>query len=368
MTTVDRYVTGVWLKAFGLTLAATFGLLVVQQVYAELQDLLALGADTAEVLLYYAVTLPAFLPVVLPVSLLLSVLYALGGLHRTSEITALRAAGLGLVRITRGIWVCAAGLALAVFSLNASVVPWCVEQSRALRDDLEFRAEAREVAAREVGVVHNLGFDDAQHRRVWMFNRLSRYTLRGFGVTVSELDPVRREVRRLMAREGFFDRSAGHWVLLDGRDMRFDPVLGEALRAPRFDRLELPTHRAPPSEMILRGKRPRDLSFLEIERVILTAVDDPRLPAYQTRYHALLAGAFHCLVVTALAIPLAVAGVRTNPAVAASKSVGLFAGYYVAVTMFTILGERGEVAPLLAGWAPTVAMLGVGLWLHARLR
>jgi lipopolysaccharide export system permease protein len=368
VTTVDRYVTGTWLRAFGLTLGAMFGLLVVQQVYAELRDLLQLGASGGDILFYYTVSLPAFLPVILPVSLLLSLLFALGTLHRNSEITALRAAGLGIGRITRGLWLSAALLSAGSFALQASVVPWCVEQSRAWRDNLEFQAESRVRAAPQVGLVSNLGFDDAAHRRVWMFNRLSRFTLRGYGVTVSELDPLRREVRRLMAREAFFDPGLGHWILIDGRDLRFDPVLGEAVSAPRFDRLPLANLRTPPSEMILRGKRPRDLSFLEIERVITGAINDPRLPAYLTRYHALLAGALHCLVVTALAVPLAVSGVRTNPAVAASKSVGLFIAYYLAVTLATIAGERGELAPWVAGWGPTTVMLAVAGWLHLRLR
>ena len=64
----------------------TLGLLLMEDMYDDLPDLLAYGANFMDVAWYYLVLLPSFLPIVLPLALLISVLFSLGNLHRNNEI------------------------------------------------------------------------------------------------------------------------------------------------------------------------------------------------------------------------------------------------------------------------------------------
>ena len=105
MKILDRHILREWLKILGLVLAATLGLLLMQQMYEDFGDLLEAGANTSDVIMYYAVLMPSFLIVVLPLAVLVSLLYSLGQLHRHNEFTVMRAAGLSLFHLTRGIWV-----------------------------------------------------------------------------------------------------------------------------------------------------------------------------------------------------------------------------------------------------------------------
>ena len=68
------------------------GLLLVQVLYDDFRSLSELGAGSALLARYVAVRLPSFLASVLPLALLVSLLYTLGRLHRSSELTAMRAA------------------------------------------------------------------------------------------------------------------------------------------------------------------------------------------------------------------------------------------------------------------------------------
>jgi lipopolysaccharide export system permease protein len=74
------------------------------------------------------------------------------------------------------------------------------------------------------------------------------------------------------------------------------------------------------------------------------------------------------LIVIAIAIPFAVSGVRVNPAVGVSKSIGLFFLYYVLTTAATTLATRGAVAPVVAAWLPNAGMTAIAGWLFLRLR
>ena len=70
----------------------------------------------------------------------------------------------------------------------------------------------------------------------------------------------------------------------------------------------------------------------------------------------------------AIAIPFAISGVRVNPAVGVSKSIGLFLVYFVLLKASTAIGGREVIPPLWAALVPNLAMLGVGIGFFTRVR
>ncbi len=371
MNTFDRHLLREWLQILGLVLLATGGLLVVQVLFNDLRDLNQVGARPGELARYVAVRLPSFFSVVLPLSLLVSLLFVLGKLHRANELTALRAAGVGFARITAPIWVVGLACCGLSWSLNTTVVPWSVEESRALREELEFRHQtARALPADRVGAVFSVAFDHPEARRVWFLNRYSKAQQRGYGVSVSELDPDRRERRRLVAAEAWRDPASGGWVFRDGRELVFAPDTGELMAATPFRERREPGYDEDPELMLLIDRRASRLSFHELGQLVdhLAREGSPKLPAYAVRYYGLLADIVGPLIVIAIAIPFAVSGVRVNPAVGVSKSIGLFFLYYVLTTVATTLATRGVLAPPVAAWLPNAGMTAIAGWLFLRLR
>ena len=138
MTTFDRYIFSEWVKTFALAMGLTLGLLLMEDMYDDLPDLLAYGANIGDVAWYYRVLLPSFLPIVLPLALMISVLFSLGNLHRNNEIIAMRACGLSLYKLTRSLWTMVIVFTFLLFYLNAQLVPWSVEQSRKIWDNYAF--------------------------------------------------------------------------------------------------------------------------------------------------------------------------------------------------------------------------------------
>jgi lipopolysaccharide export system permease protein len=120
----------------------------------------------------------------------------------------------------------------------------------------------------------------------------------------------------------------------------------------------------------LIDRKASDLSFFELRRLInFFAVDhNPKALPYAVRYFGLLADTLGPLIVIALAVPFAVSGVRVNPAVGVSKSIGLFFLYYILMNLATLLATKEVLDPMLAAWLPNLGMSCVALWLFARLR
>ncbi len=369
---IDRYLLAEWLKMLVLLLAATMGMLLMFALYDELHDLIQAGVGLADIMRYYATLMPSYLSVVLPLSMLLSLLFVLGKLHRNNELTAIRAAGLNIFATTRSLWLAGAVFCGVSFLLNAKVVPWSVETSRSLRDGFEFKAEARQAGtdADQLGLVSSVTFDNQRQNRMWFINRFSRYTQKAYGVTVSELDGRRREKTRLEARQGEYDAARHAWVFHDGRETWFDVELGEIMRTVTFAEKVVPHFNEDPALMLLIDRKPGDLSINELARITdyFSSENNPKVVRYEVRYYSVLCDTIGPLIIIAMAIPFAVSGVRVSPAVGVSKSIGLFVLYYFLTTLATICGSRGYLEPMWAAIMPNLAMTGLAAYFFGRMR
>ncbi|MCC6414888.1 MAG: LptF/LptG family permease [Opitutaceae bacterium] len=370
MNTYDRHLLREWLQILGLVLAAMIGLLLVQVLYDDFRMLNDLGAKGADFWMYLLVTLPGFLAIVLPVALLISLLYVLGKLHRANEFIALRAAGIGILRITAPVWLIGVAACGLTWYLNASVVPWSVEASRSLRDTLAFRQQSETLPEDRIGAATSVAFDNRPAQRMWFINRYSQFTQKAYGVTVSELDSERREERRIVAEEAAYDRERQGWLFMDGQELVFNPATGEMIEPRPFFRRFVPHYSEDPRLMLIIDRKASELSFFELRRLVnyYAADANPKGLVYAVRYFGLIADTFGPLIVIAMAVPFAVSGVRVNPAGGVSKSIGLFFLYYLLMNLATSLAAKQVLDPAVAAWLPNFGMAGIALWLFARLR
>jgi lipopolysaccharide export system permease protein len=367
---VDRYLLREWLKILGLIVCATSGPMLIWAIYDNFRDLIDKGAGMGEIMLYYATVMPRYLSTALPISLLLSLLFVLGKLHRNNEITALRAAGLNIFATTRILWIASLFFCGLSFVLNARVVPWSVETSRRMLESFQYRAEERKAPGTMLGLVTGVAFDNQRTNRMWYIDRYSRFAERAYGVTVSELDRQRRERTRIAAREAHYDTARHAWVFNDGRETWIDPESGEQQRSAAFTEKVVPYFSEDPSLMLLIDRNPVDLSFFELRRIVdyFAAEDDPKVTRYAVRYYGLLADTLGPLIILAIAIPFSVTGVRVSPAVGVSKSIGLFFLFYLLTNFSTLLGGGGWIEPVWAACLPDLAMIGVAAFLFGRMR
>jgi len=365
---LDRYLLAEWLKALGLAVGATLAVLLLEDMYSNLGDLLADGAHLNQVLHYYGVLLPGFVPAVLPMSQLVSLLFVAGNLHRNHEITAMRAAGLSLWRIARPWWVGGAALAVLLGWFDATVVPASVEQARTFRENLHLAMELRTKSAKDVGLVGQLTYDyeNDQGERRWFINQYSTAAQRAKGVSIYEIDQQGIDVRYLLANEGYFDPAKGHWVLLNGREIDFDHS-GSPISSIPFEQKEFFDLKEDPVMMLTLRQKPDDLSADEISGVLAqSTVNNGKLDSFAVQYYAFSIKPLICLLVVGLAVPFGVAGVRTSPMVGASKAVGWFFAYYVVQGTCTHLGQQHFLWPIVAAGLPIAGMLGLSVWLFRR--
>ena len=357
---LDRYILFEWIKVFCIAVAVMLGILLMNDMYSTLGNLFESGIATEQILLYYTLLSPTLIPIFLPISLLLSFMFVLGALHRNNEITSMRAAGMNDFRITRSLWLASIIIAGVFLWMNASVIPFCKEKSRKLYDSAMVEKQMRSSTdGHSAGIIKTLCFNNRRDSRLWFMNKFSRITNVGSGVRVSVLDNQAREIMRVMAREGVYDDVDKCWFFKDGQQIEFDAENNRPVRAIGFDKQYYRNFKERPQIMILSMNRPSDLSMSE-NRTILEALggDDDYQEAlpYLVRKYSIWTSPLICVIVLAIAIPFAMSGVRTNPMVGVSKTIGLFFGYFVLDSLMTGLGSKGFIDPLVAAIIPPITI------------
>lgn len=372
---IDRHILKEWLKIFLMALCAMAGMLLISSIYNDLQDMLQWEVPTLEVVEFFFMTTVGFLPVVIPVSLLVSLLFILGHFHKNQELTAWRAAGLGIFRITRSLWVAGAALSLLMLFLNATFVPYATERTTRIVQKYDKSGKSGEF----------IFYNNVGARRIWLISNFKSSTGEARNVNIYEFDAKSRLKREIAAATGVYDESAGTWTLSDGREMEwrepaaggppssqktFDKLAGAAAdddgNAKPLRTLTPEAYPENPRLMLLASKKPGDLSLPEIGELLDRSggnASEAQLAEYSVYYNSILASPFCCLIVVGIAIPFAVAGVRTNPMVGVSKSIGLFAAYFLLTNIFNALGSGLWLPPVVAAWAPNVLLFVYAVWL-----
>tara|TARA_B110000438_G_scaffold168586_1_gene161132 strand:+ start:316 stop:1446 length:1131 start_codon:yes stop_codon:yes gene_type:complete len=367
-TRLDRLVLTEWLRMLLLTASTLVGLFLVADMQNRLIDLIRFGASASEILQYYLIIIPTFFPLVLPLSVLISALAALAGMHRRLEIVAMRNAGLSAARITRYCWVVGVILAGLLFWLNGHFVPWAKESSNELWNAYRFEGEkAKDKSPEEIGRVPNLTFNNPEGRRRWFINLFSEYDYNAYGITVSNFDETGAEISRIVANRGYYEELSGHWVFLNGREVTFDPVEGDALRNIGFERREMLEMKEDPTLMQYLKKRPQELSVWQLKRVrnALEEANDPSARKYTLRYLRVLLNPLDVLIAIGLAVPFAIGPIRANPLFGIVKAIALYVVYFGSTqAMGALLPSTLSAFGVAA--MPTVLMLCFALWLFSR--
>ncbi len=103
---------------------------VLVDLFSNFVDFMEASTPISNVLLYYAILIPTYLPFMLPISLLLALLYALWQLGKNSDLTAMRASGLSLTQLITPYLVSGFLAALFLLAVNELFNPWAMHWTK----------------------------------------------------------------------------------------------------------------------------------------------------------------------------------------------------------------------------------------------
>jgi lipopolysaccharide export system permease protein len=316
---------------------------------------------TEDIIQFYAFQIPTQVAQALPIAGLLASVISMILLSRTNEITAMRAAGMGPLRI--GLPLAAGGMLLSLTSLvlGEIVVPRFSQKMHYVQQ-VQIEGEKDEQIADGARWIR-------QGQLLVNFHDFDPITQTLTRLKVIDVRPNFRPSNAVEAEFAIFEPLTKKWRLAGIKILRFrrNGTL-EDVEDRRSLELELPIE---PARLKKDRRKANELSVRDLKELIergeQSGID--RIP-YRVEYHGKFAYPFAAFVVSLIGLKF---GYKSERATETAKGVLLafFIGisYWFVLSAGRALGLRGDIHPFLAAWMPNfvvLSIIGFDAWMNRR--
>jgi len=355
---IDRYLVREYLSFMGIGLAVAAALFIMIDLLQTLNRYLRSKPPVLYIVEHFAYRVPVALHEGLPVVMLVATLFLFLTLNRHHELTALKAAGVSLYRVSAP--VVALGLAVAVGAglFQELAAPLLNERGEEV-DRVKIRGEKpRHLQSRQRLWVRS---GDSRFYRVELLNP---GTSEMYGVTVLEVDREFRLIDRLDARRAYW--TAAGWELTDGayREIGAD---GTVETVP-FGSTALDL-KEDIEDFVRIEKQVSTMSFREL-RDYVSRLESAgfQVRKYLVDLYSKLSFPLVNLVMVLVAIPFALQSPRGGRLFGIGLAIGIMAGYLVVHYIALAFARADLLPPLIAAWAANIIFTGIGVSLMLRAR
>lgn len=356
MKILHKYVLRLLLRNLALSIL-TFALLFwIFDFFDRIDNILPEDTEFTTVVAYFLYKLPMTFSYVIPIGTLVASLFTIGLLSRSSEVTAMRAAGVKVMYIARPLLMTGFAMTLVTIFINEAIVPYSQRRTREIYNiDIRKKTERGGYSQsdfwwRSGNLFYSVDMFDSRT------NTLTDLT----ALEISEGFELER--RWDAARVDWVDDHLG-WSMSEVVEYKFED--GGPAHVSKFKALPLPIDEKPKDFYSVKTD-PFTMSFRELSGFIANqAANGVPTAAYLVDLHAKIAFPFINLVIPLVVLPFALLPARSG-SMAPSFLAGLTIGFtYFAVHSFSLALGRAELwPPIIAAWMANFIMGAVGMILN----
>ncbi|MCX6644745.1 MAG: LptF/LptG family permease [bacterium] len=376
---IDKLILGEFIPFFLMGVAAFTLLMIAVTLFKDMLNYVTTyGLTVAQVGIFFVLALPQTVAYTLPMAILFATLLAFGRLSEASEITALRAGGIGFFRIVLPALVFAWFVVLMTFLLSEKIAPQSTYtakqyiQNALIEKGITVQPTDISYMDQDAGWLFAAARADGNtfyDVKWWDFSRPGEITLSLADDGVWEDGKWEFHNARVITL-GLGDGKPDEGIIgtSDSGDESNQSERG--YRYMTSPSLSMDINRTPSNIMMEGNRDPEEMSLQELRAYI----DSPEVlerPAkyilkLQGTYCLKIAAPFASIVFTLLAAPLGLTPTRSTSTMGIGLSMLLVFAYYLLTTFSVKIAEGGFLIPVLAAWLPNIIFLIAGAVLNAR--
>lgn len=355
MRLIDKYILKQVIEMFIMGVLVFTSIIFASDTFITLiKQISTYGIPFNIAFLMIILRLPQVFVMTIPMGVLLATVMTLNGLSLSSEITVMRACGIGINRIARPIFIFAIIMACLSFVLNETLVPVMMKQST----DLALYAFSKKNIPEGK---QNFTFKEVQNsgmlKRLFYVGNCEDKTLHN----VTMLDASKEgTIRILQAKEGStetegwkFKKGAVYTVTDNGKSLDtslFDDTL-----------MKFGTDLSKEMNKNLANER----NFIQLCKYIIIN-EHPKEQELKVSLYDKIALPLTTVVFVLLGVPLAITPPRVRYNRGFLFSILIIFAYYLVRALSISFGETGALSPIIAAFMPNIILTISGVALYYR--
>jgi len=350
---LHRYVVREYLKVFSLSLGSLILIYVIVLFFQKMDFIVRNQAPLYLIFEYILYRIPVVIfQWILPYAVLLATLLTLGTLSRNSEITAMKAGGISLYRITFPLLFITLLISFCSFLGNEYLVPYTDQRAQYLSD-----VKVRKVKPSSFFKNYKIWYRSDQHIYNIRLVDPQKKVLEGF--TFYQFNNHFQCTQRVDAREAKW--VDGKWKFYEGAIRNFDEK--GSIQMTSFKEMDFPLTENWESFQTIE-RQSSEMSYAElrtyIQKIQSAGYDATR---YLVDLYAKYSYPLLNLIMVLIGIPFSLKTSRSG-GVAISIGISVLIGFAYGVTFYVFLsfGKSGILSPFLSSWIPTLLFALAGIF------
>lgn len=360
---IDTYVLTGFLFYFFLLLISFVLMTEVYNFFELLSDVVKNHIPMTVVAKYLFFLTPQLIYQSTPMSVLVAVLITFGILTKNNEVTALKACGVSVYRLSVPVLIAAALLSGSLFAFDHYYIPEANVIQDALRNQIKgrpaqtfFRPDRKWIFTEGSRIFYYKYFDPGEEMMV--------------GVSVYELDPATfRLTKHISAERARWEPNLNTWVFQNGWDREFPTAHNVVMHQFLQQTATFSELKDPPSYFLHEDLQEKQMNFLQLADYISelkrSGFDTVHL---QVQFYKKFSVPLFALIMALISVPFAFSSGNRGAMASIGVSFVIAIAYWSISALFEQVGNVNQLPAALAAWSPNAVFSLAGLYFFARMR
>ncbi len=359
MHLMDKYILkGFFQKLFSTTLAFIV-IFIVVDIIDHLDKFIDSSMPAVAILKYYIYTIPWFISIGFPMAILLSTVFTLSLLQKHSELTALKASGIGVNRVAIPLLLMGFLFSFISFHFDNEVVTSNYQKRILLEEKYRLRSSSsKNVKKRDI-------YRQLDSQSVLSIKRFQSSNQTAYGVSIQTFEN-QDVIKRLDANKMVWNEADQKWNIekYSQRKWANNQIIFDASKIDTSLSLGIT-----PLDLTRETGKPEEMNYNElklfVDKIKQNSINEPR---WEVNLHFKTALAGTSFLMVLFGIPLAIRKPRSSLAMGIGLSIGVIFLYYAALKFGQTLGYKGVLSPFISVWWANISFFCVGVYLFFKTK
>jgi lipopolysaccharide export system permease protein len=362
---MNRYLSRQFLTLFCYGIALASVVVIVGDLMTTLERYIRLRPGWKLILMHFVFRTPPFVYQGLHLVMLMSAILLFVGLSRSNELTALKAGGVSLYRVSMPILLLAGLISVGSLGFQEYMMPWMNRRAVEI-DEARIKRRTMPELRKRTEIWYRGREDGVAESRIYHIGLLDPASRQMSNVTVLSLGPDFAMRRRWDAKDMRWVEADEAWRLSNGVRREFRS--GQPDRAETFEdqSVKLPERYQDFAQV---PRAPDVMSYRELREYIDRLRDaGHQVAKYIVDLQSKVSFPLAHPIMVLVGIPFALTSPRGGRVIGIALCLGLGLGYFIVHSAALALARAEILPPVIAAWSANALFATLGFFLYLRAR